>query len=1038
MAWVIAIIAGLFGAFDDSGFTRFLVSCTAGWLLVKHFERQRRDREVSETLRLIERDNERLRARWSGQPAGEPAPAAEAPEARRETPIPAPPPEAERPSPKTPPADFQIPFETPRRAEAPPRPPKPREKLPPPPWVRAVTNFFTTGNVFAKVGALLLFVGVGFLIKFVSDLGLFPIEGRLIGTALGANVLIGLGWKLRKKRASYALILQGVGFGILYLTVFGAYRQWDLLPAPLAFGVLVAATLLFSMLAVLQNALSLAALAVTGGFSAPLLVNTGSGNFVGLFSYYALLNVGVLLVTWFRAWRELHLLGFLFTYGVGFLWGAHYFVPEHFPKVEPFLVFHFVLYVVVALRFARLKRGEARSLAVDGLLVFGVPMATFALQSAMLKDTRFGIALSAAALGLFYLTLATFLFRRKNPEARALVESFLTSGLLFNTIAVPFALSHTWTSAVWAIEGAFLVWYGARQERKTIRAFGFFLQVLGYLAYVAKTTELTGLIPWVNPGFVGAITLFAAAIFTSYQLFKKSKTFSGSENQLLVPFLCFAFTWILYAFYREAYVTAATWYGPDAVGFGSLVDHLRVGFLGGLVLVFHVVARRLAWAALGALRFALFLVVLLVFSFFESSRPAGFTPYLNPYFVSAMVFTVAALLSATSVPGPWVRRLFLFLGFGFWTGAHWTELYYAFSRWVPDAGRSWEVNVLRTNVFMILVTVSALLFFALGRLLRQPLLGRYGRALTAFGTLYLVAQILGSQSPFAQGGLVAWAALLATHYLLLARSDRGAETFDRYGHFTGLWLGTAVLCWFAFRVAEVEIGATSVWKETFLLAVPLIVVAAVLRWPKRFPIGRWRDEYVTLGLLPHVVAVTFFAQYWNLANPGDPTPLPYVPGANPLGIVVGASLLALIYWYREAKRSPWAARPGRFAGLVGAFAFLWLTMGVVRAVHHHAGVPWDFEALAASRQLQTSLSIFWSILGLATMIVGHRRGLRPLWIFGCCLLVLVVGKLLLVDLKERGTLERIISFIGTGIVLLLTGYFAPIPPSRKQGTPHEP
>ena len=95
-------------------------------------------------------------------------------------------------------------------------------------------------------------------------------------------------------------------------------------------------------------------------------------------------------------------------------------------------------------------------------------------------------------------------------EARALVESLLTAGLLFNTLAVPFALSHLWTSAVWALEGAFLVWHGARQQRKTMRAFGCLLQALGYLAYIVKSPNLEEMVPWVNPVFLGTLMRFAA------------------------------------------------------------------------------------------------------------------------------------------------------------------------------------------------------------------------------------------------------------------------------------------------------------------------------------------------------------------------------------------------------------------------------------------------------------------------------------------------------------------------------------------------
>jgi uncharacterized membrane protein len=47
-----------------------------------------------------------------------------------------------------------------------------------------------------------------------------------------------------------------------------------------------------------------------------------------------------------------------------------------------------------------------------------------------------------------------------------------------------------------------------------------------------------------------------------------------------------------------------------------------------------------------------------------------------------------------------------------------------------------------------------------------------------------------------------------------------------------------------------------------------------------------------------------------------------------------------------------------------------------------------------------------------------------------------VAKLFFVELSNRGGLERIISFIGVGVLLLVVGYFAPLPPrqtARNEG-----
>ena len=46
-------------------------------------------------------------------------------------------------------------------------------------------------------------------------------------------------------------------------------------------------------------------------------------------------------------------------------------------------------------------------------------------------------------------------------------------------------------------------------------------------------------------------------------------------------------------------------------------------------------------------------------------------------------------------------------------------------------------------------------------------------------------------------------------------------------------------------------------------------------------------------------------------------------------------------------------------------------------------------------------------------------------------MAVVVGKLFLVDLSGIGTVERIVSFIGVGLLMLVVGYFSPVPPKLE-------
>lgn len=98
-----------------------------------------------------------------------------------------------------------------------------------PAMVRIVREYFTGGNTVVRVGIVILFIGMAFLLRYVAEHTNVPIEFRLSGVAIVGVVLLALGWRLRKKRAGYALALQGGAIGILYLTVFTALRLFHVL-----------------------------------------------------------------------------------------------------------------------------------------------------------------------------------------------------------------------------------------------------------------------------------------------------------------------------------------------------------------------------------------------------------------------------------------------------------------------------------------------------------------------------------------------------------------------------------------------------------------------------------------------------------------------------------------------------------------------------------------------------------------------------------------------------------------------------------------
>ena len=383
--------------------------------------------------------------------------------------------------------------------------------------VTRLWNWLTGGNALVRVGVVVLFLGVAFLLKYAYEHTHVPIELRLTGVVIGAIVMLVIGWRLRMRKPVYALAIQGGGIGVLYLVVFGAFRLFGLLPGEAAFFLLIAIAVLSAMLAILQNAQSLAVLGVSGGFLAPILASTGGGSHVMLFSYYVVLNLGILAIALYKAWRPLNVLGFAFTFGIGSLWGARFYRDEMFSSTEPFLVFFVLLYIVISVIFA-FRQAPRLKHYVDSTLVFGTPLVGFGMQARLVNPFEYGAAWSAVALSALYLGLASVLYRRHQQTLRMLVEAFFALGVIFATLAIPLAVDGRWTSAAWALEGAAAYWVGVHQGRKWPRVFGLLLQFAAGVAFLSDIESGVSNLPVLNTFYMGTVFIALAGLFSNHTI----------------------------------------------------------------------------------------------------------------------------------------------------------------------------------------------------------------------------------------------------------------------------------------------------------------------------------------------------------------------------------------------------------------------------------------------------------------------------------------------------------------------------------------
>jgi len=300
--------------------------------------------------------------------------------------------------------------------------------------------------------------------------------------------------------------------------------------------------------------------------------------------------------------------------------------------------------------------------------------------------------------------------------------------------------------------------------------------------------------------------------------------------------------------------------------------------------------------------------------------------------------------------------------------------------------------------------------------------------------VWVDALAYGGELPSQHLGWLLWPLALLWHGRLMRELPRWLDArLTASVHVLGFWFFAGLATLESGRHLGLIFGESSGWAQAGWAAVPALLCWALARptMQARWPLQAWRQAYQEWAMVPVAAGLMLWLWLSNLVCEGQALPLPYVPLLNPLELAQALSLAALVTWWRSQQRAwPYALR-----GWVAATALALVTGLVLRSVHHLAGVAWDLDALWASRLAQAAVSIVWALCGVLAMVWGHRQQARVVWAAGAVLLGVVVAKLLLVEMADRGGLYRIVSFIGVGVLILVVGYFAPVPSKVEDKEP---
>ncbi|WP_426223608.1 DUF2339 domain-containing protein [Psychrobacter sp. DWR1-2-3] len=888
--------------------------------------------------------------------------------------------------------------------------------------IHSMQNWFFGGNLVVRVGVLVLLVGVVLLLRLLSDYIEIPITVKLISIGIIGLGLAALGLKLAKNRFAYGITLQGAGLAIAYLTTFFAYSAYHVLssvPSFIGLGILSAITI---GLAVRQNALPLALLALSGGFFAPILTSSDIGNLVVLFSYYLLLNVTIAIIAHYRTWKMLNLLGVMVTFGLAYYWG----VTESLSAVIEaqrwslvlLVALHILLYLFVVIRYAQQiiayntlnEAGFADTDAVDTFnsvnnvnhmdkvhlgnnsyvfpidtgLLFSVPILAFGLFAALLDAVPNALTITSAVLAVIYLGIG-WVFVQRSQRYALITEGMLALGFGFLALVIPLAFDAEWIAFGWSVQGLALVWFGRRSLRAWSVLFGLLLQLLSIAMLMINVVFTIKDYPTL------ALTISALSYLATMFILRTSNSPAVLDDTENLPAQQNATTDSM-SVMSDATATVA-----QSLGISNQAAQQWLTSINSQSMAFNLMWRSPILSRCLTFTAMVWLLYVLVIDF-------------DQWLTSWQLATTALLGLATLTS---------------------LVIYQAINHY-----HSWRE--IRQFSHGLLLLFYAMLLFQL------PQKYEFDYQWTTFHWPIFITLLIG------------W---LVVGQLWLNSWHKEAElkSFD-----SASWLGAGIII-----LAEAMHYGLPDSKGVMAILVPIALMLAGLWWTQRHAMAQYNDKQskaANSALVPYwfdwhqalldsakifVPIALGWAIFTNFNYDGVIWQLPYFPLFNlydvTLWLVVFYSLG--VYLLRQPhgmkSRNLLSAIPKNdMLLIILALIGLWIGSSMlVRTLHAFIGTPlwtgglYDVTGGAwNSEQVQTGLTILWTLIALVATIIASHYGQRTLWFMGIGLLGVVVLKLVIVDLSQTEAIWRVISFLGAGSLILVIGYLAPLPPAREDLT----
>ncbi|RZL45993.1 MAG: DUF2339 domain-containing protein [Pedobacter sp.] len=380
---------------------------------------------------------------------------------------------------------------------------------------------FIGENLISKIGIAILVIGVAIGAKYAIDKDLLSPLTRIILGYLVGIALMGFAIKLKAKHESFSAVLLSGAIAIMYFLTYAAYDFYSLIPQALAFVLMVFFTSFTVIAAIKYNQQVIAHIGLVGAYAVPFLLSDGSGKVAVLFSYMAIINIGILILSFKKYWKPLFYLSFGLTWLIFTSWLVlDYRDAAHFNLAFCFAAIFFITFYISNLAY-KLRKAEVFGIA-DVIVLLLNSFVFYGIGFYILSENKNGgelLGLFTLANAIIHFVVSLIIYKRKLAD-KNLFYFILAMVITFVTMAAPVQLSGNWVTIFWVAEASILFYLGRRKGILIYEKLSYPLIILAFISllqdWALSSSEFnyiydyTPIRPFLNVGFLSAVIFIAA------------------------------------------------------------------------------------------------------------------------------------------------------------------------------------------------------------------------------------------------------------------------------------------------------------------------------------------------------------------------------------------------------------------------------------------------------------------------------------------------------------------------------------------------